>query len=82
MKQFSSVPPHVVFKALNLGLSHIREEIIRCAKLGYGDDWKEQIIILTENPKYTLDQVSDDLKYRIDFGNLSLCLVDTFGIDR
>lgn len=77
MKELSSIPPHVVFKALNLGLSHIREEIIRCAKLGYGDDWKEQIIILTENPKYNLDQVSDDLKYRIDFGNLSRFIFDT-----
>lgn len=77
MKELSSVPPHVVFKALDLGLSQIRQEILRCAKLGYGDDWKEQIVILTENPNYNLDQISDDVKYRIDFGNLSRFIFDT-----
>ena len=71
MKKLSSIPPHVVFKALELGLSQIREEIIRCAKLGYDDDWEEQIFILTENPNFNLDQISDDVKYRIDYGNLN-----------
>lgn len=77
MKELSSVPPYVVFRALDLGLSLIREEIIRCSKLGYGEDWQEQILILTENPNYNLDQISDDVKYRIDFGNLSRFIFDT-----
>ena len=77
MHQLSSIPPHVVFKALDLGLNMIREEIIKCAKEGYDEDWKEQIIILTDNPNYKLDQISEDVKYRIDFGNLSRFIFDT-----
>lgn len=77
MKELSSIPPHVVFKALDLGLNQIREEIIRCAKLGYGDDWKEQIVILTENPNYNVDQICEDVKFRIDFGNLNRFIFDT-----
>lgn len=77
MKELSSVPPYVVFRALDLSLTLIREEIIRCSKLGYGDDWQEQILILTENPNYNVDQISDDVKYRIDFGNLSRFIFDT-----
>ncbi len=77
MQKLSTIPAHIVFKALDLGLNLIREEIIKCAQEGYGEDWKEQIATLTENPNFNLDSISEDIKYRIDFGNLSRFIFDT-----
>ena len=75
MQKLSTIPAHIVFKALDLGLNLIREEIIKCAQEGYGEDWKEQIATLTENPNFNLDSISEDLKYRIDFSFLYVILI-------